>query len=683
MRIKQSTDKVGERNDTAIGIILSEPALQEGNRHLDGIKRLHQLRSNGMGREEAVQAVLQLYPHGSGTHRPIDRNEFYRAYDGAADLPLEPWATSRRELGHYRRDSYSLERNGEKLTFKLSDIPSGELPKGREIKPIDFLRLAFKPGELVCINNETAERGGKETIVGHGNFRTIEEWGERFTDYGENMLDGSVGCWIRINPFKTGTTEGDDKSVSDYRNLLVEFDSRPKSEQWKIYKESDLPIRYVIDSGGDSLHAWIAVNAKTAGEFKERQQAVYGYLSEYLDDRGNKNPSRYSRLPGVERREKGAYQALIAENIGATSWSEWEESVSDDGLPEFVDLANLFETDIPEPKHVIKDCIRKGEVGSLVGATKTNKTWTTMELALEVIRGGKFLKWEANRGRVCYVDTELPDFVFKDRMQKIAAAKNIEVDKGDIDNLLLRGSGITSIDKLAPALIKRLKGKEYDLIIIDSIYFLLGDREENSNEDIASLGSVLQKIAKETGAAIIFTHHFSKGSQIGKRGIEKSSGAGSWGRVVDMCLAVDHHSEEFHYNFEPEFRSFAPKNAFVARRAGAIWELVDRAKVEHKKASAEKGALNDVLDILANECGGEASPLEWFEACKARLPIGSRKTFDARKDKAIDAKLIEQSGSTKNTLCRLLAVKDPTTGHYRVRASQIVNDGGNFTYEQE
>src|SRR6202035_1809581 len=99
----QSTDEVGKSNDAAIEKILSAPALQEGNRHLDGIKRLRQLRSNGMGREEAVQAIDKLYPHGSGTHRKIDRNDWYIAYDGAAKLPLEPWATSTRKRLSYQR----------------------------------------------------------------------------------------------------------------------------------------------------------------------------------------------------------------------------------------------------------------------------------------------------------------------------------------------------------------------------------------------------------------------------------------------------------------------------------------------------------------------------------------------------------------------------------------------------
>jgi RecA-family ATPase len=78
------------------------------------------------------------------------------------------------------------------------------------------------------------------------------------------------------------------------------------------------------------------------------------------------------------------------------------------------------------------------------------------------------------------------------------------------------------VDKLIPYLTNKYKGKGLDLIVIDSIYSLLGDREENSNEDISNLGGLLHKLAKDLDAVVLFTHHHAKGLE-GGRALEMAS----------------------------------------------------------------------------------------------------------------------------------------------------------------
>jgi AAA domain len=218
-----------------------------------------------------------------------------------------------------------------------------------------------------------------------------------------------------------------------------------------------------------------------------------------------------------------------------------------------------------------------------------------------------------------------------------------------------------SLDDLVLALIRKLKGKGYELICIDAIYSVLGDREENNNEDIAQIGALLFKLAKETGAAVVFSHHFSKGAQTGKRGIEKASGAGAWGRFPDASLAIDRHPDPDCYNFETTYRSFAPQPAFVARRNGGIWSVEHGKKPESTTASGNGADPTELLDVLAEL--GEASPLAWFESCKSILGL-SRQAFDRRKKKA--KRLIDEDGKTSNKVCRLRkgVAKDSETGRY-------------------
>src|SRR5580700_3975907 len=105
MQNTKSTNEVGKRNDAAIEIILDAPAVAENGRHEDICYRTDQLRANGRRRDEAIAAVARIYLRGTGDKRKITLAEIQDAYDGAEKLGHRPWSTSRRELGHYRRES--------------------------------------------------------------------------------------------------------------------------------------------------------------------------------------------------------------------------------------------------------------------------------------------------------------------------------------------------------------------------------------------------------------------------------------------------------------------------------------------------------------------------------------------------------------------------------------------------
>jgi hypothetical protein len=268
-----------------------------------------------------------------------------------------------------------------------------------------------------------------------------------------------------------------------------------------------------------------------------------------------------------------------------------------------------------------------------------------MEAALAISQGGKFVKWEANIGKVFYIDTELEKFDFQVRMKSIVAGGHYNPDKGDFRKMLLRGTK-TEITRLVGVIANRLAGQEYDVIVIDAIYSLLGDREENSNEDITGVGVELFRLAKLTGAGVIFVHHFSKGSQQGKRGIEKASGAGAWGRFPDVCLAIDRHTQDFCYNFEVTTRTFAEEKPFVARRENGLWTVQDGLQVEHKSASTA-ASLTDILRVLD---GNELTVGEWQQRCLDTLPIKTRAFANRRRDAK---SLIVEEPKGKAIVCRL------------------------------
>jgi RecA-family ATPase len=648
------------------------PAGKGSGRH-DDIKWITgQLSAQGFDEESIFQICRYRY-----IDQPDkDDGEIRRLISGAAKLGYKPvtggQSTPRFSLGHVSAQISRVkpyEHDGSK-----EEIPADSI----DLKYSEFFKsvLGFKDDEAVWFGWSEYRDFEREDAYGNPiepKFIqcdigiTVADIAARQDNYSGRGIGSDVGSFFSVNPYKTGNGKRVPENLSRFLYTMVESDTLPREEQIAIYKKSGLPIKCLLDTGGDSIHAIIKVDAANFEEYKERVANIHEFLGGKASGfDATQDPVRFSRLPNSKRTEKGstARQRLIATNIGAASWDEWESENLDDGLPEDSDLSEFLSELIEEPKHIVQNFIRKGQVVSISGGMKTYKSWTAMELALAVTNGTRFVKWEANCSKVFYVDTELEGFDFQKRMLGIAEQMKISVDPGECRKMLLRGREI-SIDMLVPGLIRRLQGKGFDLIVIDAAYSLLGHREENRNEHISEFGRVLHKLAKETGAAVALVLHHSKGSQIGKRGIEKASGAGAWGRFVDMSLSIDQHPDEGCYNFEPTYRSFAPEAPFVARRNGDIWSVETGLKVESKSSSAKQIGVTDILDVLVNECGGEASRKDWVEACENSLGI-SAQTLDDRREKAAKQGLLDVSGKTKSMKTKLAAgvVKNSETGRY-------------------
>ena len=561
------------------------------------------MSGEGIADEQQFEILRQRYPD-----RDKSEREIRDIIEGAHKRDFKPATTSQRPL-QYRRSSSSLEVSGNKVTFKLSGEPAGDVPPGRELKPIDFLRLAFKPGELICLNNETAERAGKETITGHGHFRTIEEWGEKFTEFGDDMLDGSVGCWVRINPFKESPSDehegdnkpkGDDKHVADFRNLLVEFDSRPLLEQWRIYKESGLPIRFVIDSGGDSLHAWIAVDAASAEEFKARQERVYDYLSDYLDDKGNKNPSRFSRLPGVLRKEKGAYQTLVAENIGATGWQEWELRNTPD-TTEWFSLDYLLNFDRENDPACLMGNRWVCEGGSLLfqGYSGIGKSSLMMQKAVYDAVGRDFFGIKITRPlKVVFIQAENDGGDLAEVFQDVYATLSTDERELLRHNFIIgRESECAGAEAFGSYVRQKVKQHMPDILYFDPLLSYFGDDIIKQQAVSMFFRNTLQPIQNETGVVVVFAHHLGKPSQNQqqRQGPAHYQGLGSsdivnWAREMITITETGEGTGTFRLEFGKRGRRTGIGNELYLKHAatGVCWELADDIKSPQDAKTAQE-----------------------------------------------------------------------------------------------
>jgi RecA-family ATPase len=347
--------------------------------------------------------------------------------------------------------------------------------------------------------------------------------------------DPAAGAWIRFNPLDGKGVKND--NVTEFRYALVESDTMDIEKQNAIMRELELPIAVMVYSGGKSLHAIVRVEAANYDEYRKRVDYLYNVCKRngLNIDNQNRNPSRLSRMPGIER--NGKKQFIVDSNIGKANWAEWHEWIEgvNDDLPDPESLTDYWDNMPQLAPPLIHGLLRQGHKMLMAGPSKAGKSFTLIELCIAIAEGIKWLAWQCTQGKVLYVNLELDRASalhrFKDVYQALGlTARNLD----NIDIWNLRGKTVP-MDKLAPKLIRRAAKKGYIAVIIDPIYKVLtGD--ENSADQMAHFTNQFDKVATELGASVIYCHHHSKGSQGGKKSMDRASGSGVFARDPDALI---------------------------------------------------------------------------------------------------------------------------------------------------
>lgn len=404
-----------------------------------------------------------------------------------------------------------------------------------------YLSILFEASENVGYVTESWEKDGKYLPTKGCWDRTAGELIQQLNnckgDIGAVLGDykPEVGAWIRFNPLDGQGIK--DINVTDYRFALVESDDMPIDQQNAIIRELELPVACLVHSGGKSLHAIIRVDAGNYEEYRKRVDYLYDVCKKngLKMDRQNRNPSRLSRMPGVMR--NGQKQFLVDTNIGKESWQEWQdwiEAVNDD-LPEPESMADAWDN-LPElAPPLIEGVLRQGHKMLLAGPSKAGKSFALIELCCAIAEGKKWMGWDCSQGKVMYVNLELDPASCLHRFKDVYNALGwFPSYLSNIDIWNLRGKSVP-MDRLAPKLIRRAQKKNYIAIIIDPIYKVItGD--ENSADQMANFCNQFDRVCTELGAAVIYCHHHSKGTQGSKKSMDRASGSGVFARDPDALL---------------------------------------------------------------------------------------------------------------------------------------------------
>jgi hypothetical protein len=297
-------------------------------------------------------------------------------------------------------------------------------------------------------------------------------------------------------------------------------------------------------------------------------------------------------------------------------------------LPQIEDAAALISQPIILPDDVIEGVLHKGGKMAMGAPSKSMKTWMLIDTSISVATGKDWLgKFPTKRGCVLYINLEIQPPFFAKRIDAICDARGIKIEPGQLKVWNLRGHA-ADLSMLLPRLLRAIKSGQFTLIIVDPIYRLLGQRDENKAGDVASLLNEIEQLAVRTGAAVGFASHYSKGNQAQKEVLDRISGSGVFARDPDSLLNFTRHEAEDCFTVEATLRNHAPIAPFVVRWKYPLFVVDDSLDPTDLKKAGRKPETspNDVLDLL------DAKPLteaEWRELARKKLHI-SRRTFERR-----------------------------------------------------
>lgn len=187
--------------------------------------------------------------------------------------------------------------------------------------------------------------------------------------------------------------------------------------------------------------------------------------------------------------------------------------------------------------------LEMGDIIAILGKSKSQKSFASMQMALCVSAGIPL--WGSYRvpepKDVLIVQFEVKAEHYNKRI--IRMAEGLGIDRRDIGKHLdiVNARGFTGeLEHLRNNLLRDGKGKE--LIVVDPLYALLND-DENNPKAFKPVFNVFREVSEETGAAIAFIHHDGKGKAGDRESVDRGVGSGILGRFYDNGILLTEHKD--------------------------------------------------------------------------------------------------------------------------------------------
>ncbi|MBI4662162.1 MAG: AAA family ATPase [Verrucomicrobia bacterium] len=289
-------------------------------------------------------------------------------------------------------------------------------------------------------------------------------------------------------------------------------------------------------------------------------------------------------------------------------------------LPLVEDGADIVTEQLPAVVEIVEGIVAEQCKLVIGSGSKSFKTWLTLDLGLSISHGALFLGRKTHRQRVLYINLELRPQAFKRRVQAVAKAKGIVVDRDWFRHLPLRGklAGLTvhAIVNRIVALAKRFSSR---VVILDPVYKLNVEGDENSSRDQTRLFNQLDRITTEAECTLVLNDHFGKGNQSEKDPLDAIRGSSAKGGDVDAAMILRKHEVEGCYRVDVIHRELAPVEPFVIGWKFPSMELrPDLDPDSMKKVKAGRRKAHDPRELLTviveNTAENPVTISAWAEA---------------------------------------------------------------------
>lgn len=312
---------------------------------------------------------------------------------------------------------------------------------------------------------------------------------------------------------------------------------------------------------------------------------------------------------------------------------------------ELVNATAFMASNLPEPDQIVRGILHQGSKFCIGGASKACKTWSLLDLALSISQGRQWISFETVKGRVLYINFEIQPFAWQRRIHTVAERRDIQ-DLSNIELLNLRGQA-NDYTSLIPMVVEAAHDQKFALIIIDPIYKLYGHADENSARDVANLMNSIERLAVESGAAVAYASHFSKGNQSQKEALDRVSGSGVFARDPDCFLVLTRHAQEDCFTVEPVLRNFAPVPSFVVKWDFPLLIPQEHLDPEDLKKPGGRPITYSESDLLSSLKDSSLSTTEFLKTCKSEFGVSPASFYRLLKSLESDGKLLKSKINNK------------------------------------